>query len=202
MFSQRERFLCGLNDRVHCFFVSFRWHGILQIDVYLVRETNDEKRTWTCSKVNSVERDLFDELNGIERFLTIEQIDSITLFTQIDQMKTISCTTTPLDQPLFNHLRFSPFISAQYWTNVIFPPPPPATANKDKDNSSRMERFVAFLWPVSPSSAADSFFCTYRAPCMSWRNMIDSDEIDSSRNEEVRHLMRFNRVDRTFPESF
>ena len=118
------------------------------------------------------------ESNG---FLTSEQIDSITLFTQIDQMKTISYTTTPLDQPFFDHLRFSPFISAKYWTNVVFPPP----AKAKKDNSSRTKRFVGFLSPVSKQN-----------------NTIDPDEMDSSRNEEVRHLMRFNRVDRNFYESF
>ena len=33
LFSQRERFLCGFNDRFHCFFVSFRWNEFLQIDL-------------------------------------------------------------------------------------------------------------------------------------------------------------------------
>jgi hypothetical protein len=136
---------------------------------WMLSQTNERSTTHFDLFESQLSRDLFDELNGIERFLTTEQIDSITLFTQIDHLKTISWATTPLDQLFFDHLRFLPFFSAQYWTNVVFPRP--ATANKA--NSSRMKRFVAFLSPVSTQN-----------------NTIDPDEMDSERNEEVRQLMR------------
>ena len=77
-------------------------------------QTNERSITHVDLFDSQLSRDLFDELNRIERFLTTEQIDSITLFTQIDPTKTISCPTTPLDQPFFNHLRFLPFFSVQY----------------------------------------------------------------------------------------
>ena len=63
-------------------------------------------RKWTR------ERDLFDELSRIERFLTTEQIDSITLFTQIDHIE---------DDFLSNNTSRSTLLQSSAFLTVSFP---------------------------------------------------------------------------------